>query len=102
MAPLLRPVVPLVYRDGSQVIRLARHGLVFVAMVRGALQQAARAVIAERENVLRPAVKAIFDTQPKLPGVHTTTAGSALPMKAFGSRRLVGGAERQKHSPRAA
>ena len=81
MAPLLRPVVPLVYRIA------ARSSARFCTGVWRSLQCAARAKrlplrSSSSVNTWRvPAWKAIWLTHAKFLAVHTTTAGSALPMK---------------------
>ena len=81
MAPLLRPVVPLVYRIA------ARSSSADAATVCRSLWCAARSSrlpvrSSPRVNTFCvPALKAILLTQPKFFGLHTTTAGSALPMK---------------------
>ena len=83
-------------QDGSQVIRLARHGLVFVAMVRSALQQAARAVIAERENVLRPRSKGDLRHPAKVARGAHHHGRFGVADEVFDLGALVGGVERQK------
>jgi hypothetical protein len=58
--PLLRPVVPLVYRMAARSsAHMALPG-VLVAVVRGALEQAAGAVVAQGEHMLRARLEGNF------------------------------------------
>ena len=81
MAPLLRPVVPLVYKMAAKSSEPTR------AAVCTSLQWAARSSrlpLRSSSSVNTdcvPALKAIWLTQPKFFLLHTTTAGSALVMK---------------------
>ncbi|MNV80100.1 hypothetical protein D3C71_1736820 [compost metagenome] len=81
MAPLLRPVVPLVYRMAAKSSALRGTG---VWLSPWCAARSSRLPVRSSPSVKTccvPSVKAILLTQPKLPGLHTTTAGSALPTK---------------------
>ncbi|MCY1207441.1 hypothetical protein D9M72_190410 [compost metagenome] len=81
IAPLLRPVVPLVYRMAA-----SSSGFLMATVWRSLQRAAASSSVPVRSsssvNTWRvPAASAMGRTQAALRPVHTTTAGSALPMK---------------------
>ena len=81
IAPLLRPVVPLVYRIAASSSALRSGGRVRVGVVGGAFEQAALRSVPSVKTCAVPALNAICEIRANRSGVQTTTLGSALPMK---------------------
>ena len=83
--------------DRGQVIGLTRHRLVLVAVVRGPLQQAAGAVLAQCEHMLRPRLESDLADPAKVGRAanHDSRFGIADEILDLGA--LVGGVERQEH-----
>ena len=87
--------------DGGQVVGAAGHGLVLVAVVGGALEQAAGAVVTQGEHMLRAQGEGDFADPAKVAGAAHHHGGLGVADEVFDLGALVGGVERQEHVARA-
>ena len=87
--------------DGGQVVGAAGHGLVLIAVVRGAIEQAAGAVVTQGEHMLRAQGEGDFADPAKVAGAAHHHGGLGVADEVFDLGALVGGVERQEHVARA-
>ncbi|MNV31507.1 hypothetical protein D3C71_1228180 [compost metagenome] len=83
--------------DGGQVVGTAGHGLMLIAVVGGALEQAAGAVVAQGENMLRAQREGNLADPAEVAGRAHHHRGLGVADEVFDLGALVGGVERQKH-----
>ena len=85
-------------QNGGQVIGLARRRCVLVTVVRGALEQAARAVIAQREHMLGARLEGEFADPTKIGGAAHYHSRLGVANEVLDLGALVGRVERQEHA----
>ena len=88
-------------QNGGEVIHPLVNRLVNVGMGRGTIEQAARAVVAQCEDMLRARLEGDLGHPAKVARRAHHHSGLGVAHKVFNLAALVGGIERQKHIARA-